>query len=106
VQDLVQVEMPDGAVIFALVRDSGPGDVAFDKVPRALVGLTETIRGVAGNVRRGLHELSPEEVTVEFGVELAASPGGVVAALAGVHGNASIKVTLGWKSGGAETAER
>jgi hypothetical protein len=105
VRDLVQVELPDNEVIWALVEKSGPRDVASDTMPRVLSGLTETIRGVAGNIRRAVHEARPDELSVEFGIELATSETGLVAALVGVNGNASVKVTVNWKSASPEHAK-
>lgn len=97
-RNLVQVELPDGQLIWARIEADGPRDVAFDQMPRVLKGLTETVRGVAANVRHGLREMSPDEVSVEFGVALAMSGDGLVAALAGVHGSASITVKLSWQA--------
>jgi Trypsin-co-occurring domain 1 len=105
VRDVVPVELPDNQVIWAAIERSGPGDVAFDATPRVLSGLTETIRGVAGNIRRAVQDAGPDEVSVEFGIELAASPAGLVAALVGVNGNASVKVTINWKSAAPEPAK-
>lgn len=96
-QDLVRVELPDGQFVWARVDVSGPRDVAFQRTPQVLKGLTETVRGVAANVRDGLRGLNPDEITVEFGVELAMADGGLVAALAGAKVNSSIAVTLGWR---------
>ena len=92
------MELPDGATVWAQVTDSGPSDVALDRIPRALKGLPELLRGVATNVRDGLTDITPTEVSVEFGIELAMADEGLVAALAGVTGSASIKVTMSWSA--------
>jgi hypothetical protein len=98
VHELIRVEMPDSQVIWALLEDTGGRDVAVDSIPRVLSGLTETIRGVAGNIRQAVVDARPDQVQVEFGIQLAAGGSGVVAALVGVNGNSSIRVTLGWTS--------
>ncbi len=94
--DPIEVTLPDGQTVWAVVADQGPRDVAGRVGPRALRGLTETLRGVASNVRAGLRDARPDEVSVEFGVELALAEEGLVAALAGISGNATIQVTLTW----------
>jgi hypothetical protein len=104
-RDVVQVQMPDGQHIWAVVEsdrvvDTGVGGVSA----KVLTGLLETVRGVATNVRQGLHDARPDEVLVEFGIELATVDSGLVAALVGLNANASVKVTLGWKTDAAGAA--
>jgi hypothetical protein len=99
VRDLVRVELPDNELIWAVVEGSGSQDVGFGPPRQVLSGLTETIRGIAGNVRQAVRDAAPDEFSVEFGVELAMGKEGLVAALVGIDGTASIKVTVAWKSG-------
>ena len=68
-EELVQVELPDGQVVWALVADAGPRDVAGGRAILGTKGLVEAIRGVGMNVRRGLADAAPDEVAVEFGLE-------------------------------------
>ncbi len=95
--ELMKIELPDGQVIWAQIQENtGPRDVGLRDQVHKLRGLTETIQGVAHNVREGLEKIKPDEVTVGFGVELALGKDGLVAALAGVNGKAMLNVTLAW----------
>ncbi|MGY0234394.1 CU044_2847 family protein [Longispora urticae] len=96
-RELVELEMPDGQVIWATVEDAGPGDVGLLPGATTLRGFAESLDSVATNVRAALAKAAPDETTVEFGLELAAGKNGVVAALAGVSGAATLKVTMTWK---------
>ncbi|MGW3819111.1 CU044_2847 family protein [Streptomyces sp. NPDC005046] len=97
---LVQLTMPDGQVMWATVegaggpRDSGLGDGIVER----LEGFQQSLQAVASNVRSALAGARPEEISVEFGLELAAGKHGVVAAVTGVGGKATFKVTLKWSA--------
>jgi Trypsin-co-occurring domain 1 len=94
--ELVQVHLPDGETMWALVEETGPSDVARRGPIRSVTGLAAAIREVGAGVRGGLAGAAPDQLTVEFGVQLAVADGGLVAALAGVGGNASLRVTMEW----------
>ncbi|MFJ4203512.1 CU044_2847 family protein [Streptomyces sviceus] len=99
---LMQLVMPNGQLMWATVegrggpRDSGIGDRVVEK----LEGFQESLQTVAANVQSALASARPDEVSVEFGLELAAGKTGVVAAVAGVGGKATFKVTLKWGAPG------
>ena len=59
-------------------------------------GFPETIKAVAESVRMGLRDVKPNEVRVEFGLELTLKSGKVLSVLAEVGGTASVKVELTW----------
>ncbi|WP_030209813.1 CU044_2847 family protein [Streptomyces sp. NRRL S-87] len=73
------------------------GKVA-DRVARGIEGLDDLVRGVAGAMRRATEALEPQQVSVSFGIELAAKPGKVVSLLADVEGKAALTVTLTWQN--------
>ncbi|MEW2082821.1 CU044_2847 family protein [Streptomyces sp. NPDC005283] len=106
-QQLVEVRLPDGQEIWARIESPpGPQDSGFfDGGARALRGFDETLRSVAANVRDAVAQAGPDEVSVEFGVELALGKDGLIAALAGVSGTAAVKVTLSW-SGQSDQSQR
>ncbi|MFE2348601.1 CU044_2847 family protein [Kitasatospora cineracea] len=106
-QQLIELAMPDGQAVWALVDGpSGPRDTGLgEQLATRLEGLQESLHAVATNVRSAVAAARPDEVAVEFGLELAAGRGGVVAALTGVGGKATFKVTLKWTSSGP-SAER
>ncbi|OIJ63596.1 hypothetical protein WN71_032750 [Streptomyces mangrovisoli] len=92
--------MPDGQVIWAMVdgpAGRGPRDTGIgDQVVQRIEGFQESLHAVAENVRAAVANAKPDEVNVEFGLELAAGKHGVVAALTGVGGKATFKVALKW----------
>jgi hypothetical protein len=58
---------------------------------------------MAATLRVAVDDLAPDEVQVEFGLELALKSGQLVSMLAEAGATASVKVTLAWK-GDAATA--
>ncbi|MFD7691265.1 CU044_2847 family protein [Streptomyces sp. NPDC059781] len=96
---LVRLRMPDEQVIWATVDEGdGPSDSGLgERITERLEGFQESLQAVASNVRNAVAKARPDEVSVEFGLELAAGENGLVAALAGGSGKAAFKVTLSWK---------
>lgn len=107
VAQLLQLEMPDGQLMWAMIEmPDGPSDAGLtDVITEKLHGFNESLHTLATTVRSALATARPEEATVEFGLELAAGKTGVVAALVGGSGKAAIKVTLKWTSSGADAQE-
>ena len=99
---LMRLEMPDGQQMWATVDAvDGPGDSGLgDRVAEKLHGFEESLRTVATNVRNSVAAARPDEVSIEFGLELALGAHGVVAALVGGGGTAAFKVTLTWQDAG------
>lgn len=94
----LQVELPTGEVIWARVAVDGPQNVASGGLQRLDVeDLTRTVRGVSASLRRAVDDLVPDEIQLEFGLELALKAGKVVSMLAEAGATASVKVTLAWK---------
>ncbi|MEU7132352.1 CU044_2847 family protein [Streptomyces sp. NPDC046261] len=113
---ITQVRLDDGTVVWARVteaqelrggtsggayEDSSPSGAAR-RVADMAGGLADVARGVVGSLRMGLAAARPHEVTVEFGIELAAWAGHVISLIADGDGKASIKVTLTWTERGDE----
>jgi Trypsin-co-occurring domain 1 len=101
---LVQVELPSGQVIWARVSSDGPADAAGGRVLHRLDmdELRATVAGVSETVRSALGQLRPDELNIEFGLELAMKTGKLISVLAEASGTASVKVTLGWQPGTKE----
>ncbi|MBO3745211.1 hypothetical protein J5X84_03960 [Streptosporangiaceae bacterium NEAU-GS5] len=66
-----------------------------------ITDLRETVEGVTQSVAQALRRVQPDEVSVEFGVELAVKTGKLTSVLAEGSGTATIKLTLTWSSGDA-----
>jgi hypothetical protein len=94
----MRLEMPDGKSVWAQVAEQrGPQDSGLrEDVAEKLQGFTECLQSVATSTRNALAAVRPNEVSVEFGLELSAGKDGVVAALVGASGTATVNVTLTW----------
>ncbi|MFI9719256.1 CU044_2847 family protein [Streptomyces sp. NPDC052396] len=103
---ITQVRLDDGTVVWARISEahqlSGPGEggyrdsSAVSRVADLAGGLSDVVHGVVGSLRAGLAAARPQEVEVEFGIELSAKAGKVISLLADGEGRASIKVRLTW----------
>jgi len=94
----IQVQLPTGEVIWAKVTVDGPQNVASGGLQRLDVEeLGRTVRGLSASLYQAVDSLVPDEVGVEFGLELALKSGKVISMLAEGGATASVKVTLGWK---------
>jgi hypothetical protein len=105
--ELVRLQLPTGQAVWAQVRTlQGVRDVGMAD-PAAVFGVEgfpETVAAVAESLRSGLRQLTPREVSVEFGIELHAKAGKIISVLAEAGGSASIKVLLTW-DGASPTPE-
>ncbi|WP_405593808.1 hypothetical protein OG741_37735 [Streptomyces sp. NBC_01410] len=97
--EIVQVETPEGTLWVRIEDRGGPRDTAFggrfqlDDLPR-------TLETVVGSVRSGLRKAAPDEVTLEFGIELAIKSGLLVSAVTSAGGKTTLKVSATWRKGG------
>ncbi|MFD5024793.1 CU044_2847 family protein [Streptomyces sp. NPDC058373] len=109
------VELPDGTPVWArisqadelelpgetpLYTDAGFAGRAGERVQAQVAGLGGLITGVARSVAQGLRAVRPDEVSVEFGIELTGKAGKVVGLLADGEAKAALTVTLTWQNGG------
>ncbi|MFI9774488.1 CU044_2847 family protein [Streptomyces sp. NPDC051956] len=102
--EIVQAETPDGKTLWVRVEDhDGPRDTAFGDFRYRLGDLPGTLETVVGSVRSGLRRAAPDEVTLEFGIELSIKSGLLVSAVTGAGGKATLKVSATWKNGGEPT---
>lgn len=114
-QGITQVRLDDGTVVWARITDAHELDEdaaegvgyadssAVSRVAEMTDGLSDVVRGVVGSLRMGLAAAAPQEVEVEFGIELSAKAGKVISLLADGEGRASVTVRLTWNQ--AERAE-
>jgi hypothetical protein len=101
----VQVELPTGEVIWARVAVDGAQNVTSGGLLHLDVKeLSETVGGVSASLRQAVSNLVPDEVQVEFGLELALKSGKIISMLAEAGTTASVKVTLAWKGDAAMAA--
>ncbi|MEW2485261.1 CU044_2847 family protein [Streptomyces sp. NPDC048411] len=113
---IARIEMPDGTPVWARIsgaeelerQPAGNGlsytDTGFSDFADQVQARVESLQGVVTSVARSLAEplraVRPDEVSVEFGIELTAKAGKVVGLLADGEAKGAIKVTLTWSGGG------
>lgn len=113
---ITRIEMPDGTPVWARISgaeeldgpapgsgptytDTGFGDIA-DQVQARVESLHSVVTSVARSLAVPLRAVRPDEVSVEFGIELTAKSGRIVGLLADGEAKGAIKVTLTWNGGG------
>ncbi|MFF5273124.1 CU044_2847 family protein [Streptomyces sp. NPDC000133] len=110
---ITRIELPDGTPVWARISGAeelrrtpaGSGlsytDTGFsDQVQARVESLQGVVTGVARSLAGPLRAVQPDEVSVEFGIELTAKAGKVVGLLADGEAKGAIKVTLTWSGGG------
>lgn len=111
---ITRIEMPDGTPVWARISGAeqlegparGPAftDIGYGDIADRVQARVESLRGVVTSVARSLAEplraVRPDEVSVEFGIELTAKAGKVVGLLADGEAKGAITVTLTWHGGG------
>ncbi|MEU6554577.1 CU044_2847 family protein [Streptomyces sp. NPDC046915] len=108
---VARIELPDGTPVWA--RISGAEELAVpsgelsytdtgfaDRVEASVESLHSLVTGVARSLAGPLRAVRPDEVSVEFGIELTAKAGKVVGLLADGEAKAGITVTLTWHGSG------
>ncbi|MGK5631810.1 CU044_2847 family protein, partial [Streptomyces sp. URMC 123] len=104
---VIRVELPDGTPVWARIsgaeevagpRRGGYTDTRFaDRVTARVEGLQPLVAGVARSLASALRAARPDEVSVQFGIELAGRAGKVVGLLADGEAKGAISVTLTWR---------
>ncbi|MEU6349549.1 CU044_2847 family protein [Streptomyces sp. NPDC047072] len=108
---VVRIALPDGTPVWARISGAEglaepPGqlsysDVGFtERVEASVESLHALITGVARSLAGPVRAVRPDEVSVEFGIELTAKAGKVVGLLADGEAKAAITVTLTWNGSG------
>jgi len=113
---ITRIEMPDGTPVWARISgaeeldrpdpggltftDTGFGENLADRVQARVESLHSVVTSVARSLAVPLRAVRPDEVSVEFGIELTAKSGKVVGLLADGEAKGAIKVTLTWNGGG------
>ncbi|MFI1470804.1 CU044_2847 family protein [Streptomyces wuyuanensis] len=113
---VTRIVLPDGTPVWARISGAGeperpgpggePGglpysDTGFAEQAQArMESLHGVVTGVARSLAGPLRAVRPDEVSVEFGIELTAKAGKVVGLLADGEAKGAIKVTLTWNGGG------
>ncbi|MFE9770548.1 CU044_2847 family protein [Streptomyces sp. NPDC005931] len=98
--DLVQAVLSDGAAVWVRVDDDedGPRDTGFGQsVARRLEDLPGTLEAVTRSVREGLRAAAPDEVSLEFGIEVVGKSGKLVSVLTDLGAKATLKVSVTWR---------
>ncbi|MFE0516317.1 CU044_2847 family protein [Streptomyces sp. NPDC058964] len=108
---VARIVLPDGTPVWARISGAGelaapPGELSYtdtgftERVEASVESLHSLVTGVARSLAGPLRAVRPDEVSVEFGIELTAKAGKVVGLLADGEAKAGITVTLTWNGGG------
>jgi hypothetical protein len=101
VSEITQVVLPSGEVIWARVSGQvRPRDVGFGERTATLAAeeFSRLASAVIGTVRDAVGDQRADEVTIDFGIELAAKSGKVIGVLAELGGTSNIAVHLTWRN--------
>ncbi|MHA5049236.1 CU044_2847 family protein [Streptomyces sp. SD15] len=107
---IARIEMPDGTPVWARISgaealEEPSGGLSYtdtgfgERVEAQVESLQSVITSVARSLAAPLRAVRPDEVSVEFGIELTAKAGKVVGLLADGEAKAGITVTLTWNGG-------
>ncbi|GAA0498605.1 hypothetical protein Ade02nite_91870 [Paractinoplanes deccanensis] len=109
--ELVEFQVEDGmSVIFELAEGdtlrgtalaSRRGDALVAETGKRLEQIAEVVRPAVGALKSAVSDLSPEEMTVEFGVKLTLAAGVVIAS--GTT-DAHFKLTCKWSRGDEDSS--
>jgi hypothetical protein len=100
VPEVVAVES-DGTTFFVEVADAGGvGTVGLDDV-MSFDGVAETVTAIARSLSSAWEAVRPDEASVEFGLRVTGKAGKLTGLLVEGGGEASLRVTLSWKSAAA-----
>jgi Trypsin-co-occurring domain 1 len=80
-----------------VARAAGPQPVSLDEA-LSFDGVRDTIKAVCGQLAEAWEQVKPDEATVEFGLRLVVKTGKLTGLLVDGGGEASLKVTLTWRS--------
>lgn len=99
--EIVEFETEDGkrVQVEVALTDEGTGLAGKRLIEKAQVtfeAAIDKIRPIASSLVKRLSDLSPDQITVEFGVKFSAKAGVILAA---TDTEANLKVSLTWKNG-------
>lgn len=80
-----------------VAHEEGVGTVGLDGV-LSFDGVRDTVEAIAGTLADVWARVKPDEARVEFGLKLVAKPGKLTGLLVDGGGEASLTVTLTWRS--------
>ncbi|CAM5236351.1 hypothetical protein SFUMM280S_00023 [Streptomyces fumanus] len=107
---VARIALPDGTPVWARISGAAelsghPGELSYsdtgfaERVEATVEGLHSLVTGVARSLAEPLRAVRPDEVSVQFGIELTAKAGKVVGLLADGEAKAGLTVTLTWNGG-------
>ncbi|WP_399888745.1 CU044_2847 family protein [Streptomyces sp. BBFR51] len=112
---VTRIVLPDGTPVWARISGAAelpapPGQLSYsdtgfaERVEASVESLNSLVTGVARSLSEPLRAVRPDEVSVQFGIELTAKAGKVVGLLADGEAKAGITVTLTWNGGPPDPA--
>ncbi|MFF5250469.1 CU044_2847 family protein [Streptomyces leeuwenhoekii] len=112
---VARIALPDGTPVWARISGAAelsaqPGELSYsdtgfaERVEASVESLNALVTGVARSLAEPLRAVRPDEVSVQFGIELTAKAGKVVGLLADGEAKAGLTVTLTWNGGPPDPA--
>lgn len=90
----------EGVQFYVEVAESeGPRPIDDRSGPLSFDGVREAVAAIGTQLTQAWETVKPDEAQVEFGLKLTAKSGKLTGLLVEGGGEASLKVTLTWKSG-------
>ncbi|MFD3927473.1 CU044_2847 family protein [Streptomyces sp. NPDC058614] len=107
---IARIEMPDGTPVWARISgaeelEAPSGGLSYtdtgfgERIEAQVESLQSVITSVARSLAAPLRAVRPDEVSVEFGIELTAKAGKVIGLLADGEAKGGLTVTLTWNGG-------
>jgi hypothetical protein len=95
---IIPIELDGTIRIYAEARidDMQTRALVSSGVQGRFADVVAAIKGVAKNVKEAVQDASPDEVEVEFGVDIKVEPSGIAALIVSGDLGATMKVTLKW----------
>ena len=91
--DVIQIKLPNGAVLAMEVSNRREVDVA-GRLPMVLDNVFGAVEGLAEVFATSIKKIQPRKAVLEFGMEISAETGVLTAVIVKGEGKANLKLSL------------
>ncbi len=96
--ELLPLVLEDGQIVYVEAK-AVPGEALVASHLHTLQDLCGQVQHIAAGLLKSVAALSPEKVTLEFGLQFAAQAGKLTSLVIGGSAQSNIKIQLEWKPG-------